>query len=134
MAHRPEEGAEAHCLGAEQRLDIDGLPAEADPEATERAPSGHIERLEGGRDIRGRETAERVDKLEHETAPGAVERQRLSGDDYLGGERLECQANLQFARLSSRERNFLLGSRERIAHNRNAVAPRRERQIKSAIA
>ena len=41
-----------------------------------------------------------------------IERQRLRGDDHLRGERLERQANLQLARFSRGDRDFLLGRRE----------------------
>ena len=35
MVDRPEQRAEPHRLGAEQRLDINGLPAKTDPDPAE---------------------------------------------------------------------------------------------------
>ena len=81
VVDRPEQRPEPHRIGAEQRLDINGLFAEPDAEPAERTPARRVERGKRRRDILGRETAERAGELEHDAAPGAAERQRLGGEE-----------------------------------------------------
>src|SRR5437667_12175684 len=80
MLHRPEKGAKAHRIGAQQRLAVYAFGAEADAEAAERRPVCGIEGRELTPDFVGRQTTEPINELKHQAAPDPAQRQGADGE------------------------------------------------------